>query len=36
MEIKRGDIWYVSKAKCEMLQTMYESLLNRVLAGKEG
>ena len=25
-----------AKAKCEMLQTMYESLLNRVLAGKAG
>ena len=25
-----------AKAKCEMLQTMYESLLNRVLAGKSG
>lgn len=25
-----------AKAKCEMLQIMYESLLNRVLAGKAG
>lgn len=25
-----------AKAKCEMLQTMYDSLLNRVLAGKAG
>lgn len=25
-----------AKAKCEMFQTMYESLLNRVLAGKAG